>query len=209
VHRVVLQLLGGDFQRGKVVSFLGYSEKVPAATGLARSYLEPIRNSLQKTGEGDRVYSAEQQVYAEPKNFIAAALNKGAIVFAKQQNATMQAFDGQKPKRTSNHASNTGTPTMNPQPTLQAAVSKTVELYNRMKSPAAFAKTILVTPDTVIISFTGTFCVNCEVPVNYVEDFVKDFVIFSDKFSLKTMNTKLTSKDSVEVTYLVMPKTKA
>ncbi len=98
---------------------------------------------------------------------------------------------------------------MNPQPTLEAAIRKTVELYNRMKSPQAFAKTILLTPETVTVSFSGTFCVNCEVPVNYVEDFVKDFVIFSDKFELKTEITKLTSKDSVEVTYLVMPKTKA
>jgi hypothetical protein len=97
---------------------------------------------------------------------------------------------------------------MNPQPTLEAAVRKTVELYNRMKSPAAFAKATLVTSETVTVSFSGSFCVNCEVPVNYVEDFVKDFVIFSDKFELKTLNTKLTSKDSVEVTYLVMPKTK-
>jgi hypothetical protein len=94
---------------------------------------------------------------------------------------------------------------MNPQPTLEAAVRKTVELYNRMKSPAAYAKTILVTPDTVTVSFTGTFCVNCEIPMNYVEDFAKDFVIFSDKFTLKTITTKLTDKDSVEVTYLVKP----
>ncbi len=97
---------------------------------------------------------------------------------------------------------------MNPQPTLEAAIRKTVELYNRMKSPAAFAKAALITPEAVTISFTGTFCVNCEVPMNEVEDFVKDFVIFSDKFTLKTLTTKLTSRDSVEVTYLVMPKTK-
>jgi hypothetical protein len=95
---------------------------------------------------------------------------------------------------------------MNPQPTLEAAVHKTVELYNRMKSPSAFAKTILITPETVTVSIRGTFCVNCEVPMNYVEDFAKDFHIFSDKFNLKTMTTKLTDKDSVEVTYLVMPK---
>ena len=98
---------------------------------------------------------------------------------------------------------------MNPQPTLEAAVRKTVELFNRMKSPAAFAKTVQLTPDTVTVSFAGTFCVNCEVPMNEVEDFTKDFVIFSDKFSLKTTATKLTSKDSIEVTYLVMPKTHA
>jgi hypothetical protein len=97
---------------------------------------------------------------------------------------------------------------MNPQPTLEAAIRKTVELFNRMKSPSALSKPTMVTPDAVTISFTGTFCVNCEVPMNEVEDFAKDFVIFSDKFTLKTMTTKLTSRDSVEVTYLVMPKTK-
>jgi hypothetical protein len=98
---------------------------------------------------------------------------------------------------------------MNFQPTLEAAIHKTVELYNRMKSPAAFAKTTLITPEIVTVSIRGTFCVNCEVPMNYVEDFTKDFKIFSDKYRLKTLNTKLTSRDSIDVTYLVMPKTKS
>lgn len=98
---------------------------------------------------------------------------------------------------------------MNPQPTLEAAVSKTVALYNRMKSPAAFAKIILITSETVTVSFRGTFCVNCEVPMNYVEDFARDFRIFSDKFTLKIMTTKLTDKDSIEVNYLVEPTAKS
>jgi hypothetical protein len=44
----------GDCQR-KNNAFWGYSEKVPSTTGKTRTYLDAIRNCMQKTGEGGQL----------------------------------------------------------------------------------------------------------------------------------------------------------
>jgi hypothetical protein len=95
---------------------------------------------------------------------------------------------------------------MIPQTELEVAVRKTVLLYNRLKSPEAIAKVISISPEIVTISLAGTFCVNCAVPLNYIEDFAKDFKVFNNKIELKMETTRLTSKDSVEINYLVIPR---
>ena len=89
------------------------------------------------------------------------------------------------------------------QPELEATVKRAVLLYNRLKSPEAFAKVIAISPMTVTISFSGTFCVNCSVPLEYIKDFISDFKIFNKKVELKVGTTRLTNKDTVEVDYRV------
>jgi hypothetical protein len=96
-----MQQRGGESQRGTFSVGSGYSEKAqrtgkntptylePNSQSMQQegrriggegtgkpSYLEPIRNSMQKTGEG--VYQPETS-RTQPAEFIAAALNKGAI----------------------------------------------------------------------------------------------------------------------------------
>jgi hypothetical protein len=44
---------------------------------------------------------------------------------------------------------------------LQAAVQKTVQLYNRLKSPGAVARVVNVSPALVVVSFSGSFCYDC------------------------------------------------
>jgi hypothetical protein len=85
------------------------------------------------------------------------------------------------------------------QPELEATVKKAVLLYNRLKSPEVIA----ISPMTVTISFSGTFCVNCSVPLEYIKDFISDFKIFNKKVELTVGTTRLTNKDTVEVDYRV------
>jgi hypothetical protein len=89
---------------------------------------------------------------------------------------------------------------------LEAAVRKAVLLYNRLKSPEAFAKVIVISPMTFTISFSGTFCVNCSVPLDYIKDFISDFKIFNRNVELTVGTTRLTSKDAIEVNYRVKSK---
>ena len=85
---------------------------------------------------------------------------------------------------------------------LEATVRKTVILYNRLKTPEAVAKIVRVSPETVTISFSGSFCLSCSVP-NYVEDFARDFRALTDKAELVSGKTRETSPRSLEVDYKV------
>jgi hypothetical protein len=87
------------------------------------------------------------------------------------------------------------------QPELEATVKKAVLLYNRLKSPEAFTKVIAISPMIVTISFSGTFCVNCSVPLDYIKDFISGFKIFNKKVELTVGTTRLTNKDTLEVDY--------
>ena len=96
-----VSISGGEFQRRNATFSLGYSRKAQhtgidayiepslhaiyrggigyAAQEVSSAHLVPIRNCMQKTGE--EVYhdgqAAVSKPHAEPKIFIAAALNKG------------------------------------------------------------------------------------------------------------------------------------
>jgi hypothetical protein len=89
------------------------------------------------------------------------------------------------------------------QPELETTVKRAVLLYNRLKSPEAFAKVIAISPMTVTISFSGAFCVNCSVPLDYIKDFISDLKIFNKNVELTVGTTRLTNKDTIEVDYRV------
>lgn len=86
---------------------------------------------------------------------------------------------------------------------IEAALRKTVLLYNRMNSPQAVVKTVQVSPDIVIVSFSGPFCIECGDVQKYVDGFARDFKIFIDYAELVSGKTRETTPHSVEVSYLV------
>jgi hypothetical protein len=88
------------------------------------------------------------------------------------------------------------------QPELEAIVRKAALLYNRLRSPDAVAKIVKVTPETVTISFSGSFCLSCSVP-SYVEDFAGDFKALTNKAELVAGKPRETSSRSLEVDYVV------
>jgi hypothetical protein len=85
---------------------------------------------------------------------------------------------------------------------LEELVRKTIALYNRYRSPEAVAKIVSVTPDTVTIVFSGSFCYSCGV-LDYIEDFIHEFRILTDRMELKVGRTRQTSPRSFEAEYKV------
>ncbi len=89
------------------------------------------------------------------------------------------------------------------QPDLEAALKKTVLLYNRLNSPQAVTKLVNFSPEMVIVSFAGPFCYECGDVQKYVDGFAKDFKVFVDYAELVQRKTRETTPHSVEATYIV------
>ena len=88
---------------------------------------------------------------------------------------------------------------------LEDLVRKAVALYNRYRSPEAIAKVVNVSPENVTIAFSGSFCYSCGV-LDYIEDFVHEFKILTDKAELKIGKTRQTSPRSFEADYKIKAK---
>ena len=88
---------------------------------------------------------------------------------------------------------------------LEELIRKTIMLYNRYRSPEAVAKVVTVAIDRVTISFSGSFCYSCGV-MDYLEDFIHEFKILTDKAELKIDKTRQTSPRSFEADYKVRPR---
>ena len=86
---------------------------------------------------------------------------------------------------------------------LEAAVKKTVLLFNRLRSPQVVTKIVQVTPEIVVISFSGPFCYECGDVQKYIDDFAKGFKVFIDFVELGAAKAKETTPHSVEASYLV------
>ncbi len=85
---------------------------------------------------------------------------------------------------------------------LEELIRKTIILYNRYRSPEAIAKVVSVDLDRVTITFSGSFCYSCGV-MDYLEDFIHEFKILTDKAELKIDKTHQTSPRSFEADYKV------
>jgi len=85
---------------------------------------------------------------------------------------------------------------------LEELSRKTVTLYNRFRSPEAVAKIVIVTTENVTIAFSGSFCYSCGV-IDYLEDFVHEFKMLTDKAELKIGKTRETNPRSFEADYRV------
>jgi len=85
---------------------------------------------------------------------------------------------------------------------LEQLMRRTVALYNRYRSPEATAKLVLVTSDMVTVSFSGSFCYSCGV-IDYLEDFVHELKLLTDKVELKIGKTRQITPRSFEADYRV------
>ena len=85
---------------------------------------------------------------------------------------------------------------------LEDLVRKAIALYNRFRSPEAIAKLVNVSPENVTIAFSGSFCYSCGV-LDYIEDFIHEIKVLSDKVELKIGKTRQTSSRSFEVDYRI------
>jgi hypothetical protein len=85
---------------------------------------------------------------------------------------------------------------------LEEVVRKTVLLYNRYKSPEATAKVVSIAPEKVTIAFSGSFCYSCGV-LDFLEDFVHDFRMLTDKAELKIDKTRQVNPRTFEADYRV------
>jgi hypothetical protein len=88
---------------------------------------------------------------------------------------------------------------------LEELIRKTILLYNRYRSPEAVVKIVIVTPENVTIAFTGSFCYSCGV-LDYLEDFVHEFKMLTDKAELKISKTRQINPRSFEADYRVKPR---
>jgi hypothetical protein len=85
---------------------------------------------------------------------------------------------------------------------LEDLVRKAIALYNRYRSPEAIAKLVDVSTENVTIAFSGSFCYSCGV-LDYIEDFIHEFKLLSDKVEFKIGKTRQTSPRSFEVDYRI------
>lgn len=85
---------------------------------------------------------------------------------------------------------------------LEEVVRKTVLLYNRYKSPEATAKVVSVALEKVTIAYSGSFCYSCGV-LDFLEDFVHDFKMLTDKAELKIDKTRQVNPRTFEADYKV------
>jgi hypothetical protein len=86
---------------------------------------------------------------------------------------------------------------------LEGLVRKAVVFYNRYRSPEAFAKLVRVSPESVTVGFSGSFCYSCGV-LDYVEDFVYEFKRLTGKFELKIGKIRQSMRESFEVDYEIV-----
>lgn len=91
---------------------------------------------------------------------------------------------------------------------IEAIIRKTVLLYNRLNSPKAITKSVLVLPEMITIAFSGSFCYECGGSLEYIEDFARDFKIFTSTLELTIGQTRQTSPRSFEVDYIVKTRQK-
>jgi hypothetical protein len=85
---------------------------------------------------------------------------------------------------------------------LEEFIRKAILLYNRHRSPEAVAKVVSVSPENVTLSFSGSFCYSCGV-IDYVEDFIHELKMLTDKVELKIGKTRQTSPQTFEADYRV------
>ena len=86
---------------------------------------------------------------------------------------------------------------------LEGVVHKTVQLFNRLRSPQALTKVIYVSPEIVTIEFSGSLCYECGDVEKYVEEFQKDFKVFIDYIELSAGKAKETAPHGFQVNFFV------
>jgi hypothetical protein len=90
-------------------------------------------------------------------------------------------------------------------PELQELTQKTIQLYNRIRSPEVTAKLIFASPAMFTVSFSGGFCYGCGV-LDYVESFANQFKALTGKAELKVGKTRQINPRTFEADYTIKTK---
>jgi len=85
---------------------------------------------------------------------------------------------------------------------LSKLILRTVEVYNRYRSPEATAKLLKLEEDSVTIEFEGSFCQSCGVQ-DYFEDFVYALKGLNNNVEAEIQEIEQTSLQSFKVQYRV------
>ncbi len=85
---------------------------------------------------------------------------------------------------------------------LSKLVLRTIEVYNRYRSPEATAKLLKLEKDGFIIEFEGSFCQSCGVQ-DYFEDFIYELKDLSSGVEVEIGEIEQTSPQSFKVQYIV------
>ena len=82
---------------------------------------------------------------------------------------------------------------------LTKAVSKSLQTYNKYRSPEANAKLIKKEGSSIVVEFSGPFCDTCE-----TYSYFEDLVIELNANKVKARITKIKKKnDSYEINFLI------
>jgi len=87
-------------------------------------------------------------------------------------------------------------------PELNRLVLRTIEAYNRYRSPEATAKLLKLEKNGFTIEFEGSFCQSCGVQ-DYFEDFIHELKGLSSNTEVKIGEIEQTSPQSFKVQYTV------
>jgi len=85
---------------------------------------------------------------------------------------------------------------------LKKLILRTVEVYNRYRSPEATAKLLKLEEDGFTIQFEGTFCQSCGVQ-DYFEDFIYELRSLGSAVKAEVGEIKQTSPQSFKVQYRI------
>lgn len=85
---------------------------------------------------------------------------------------------------------------------LSKLILRTVEVYNRYRSPEATAKLLKLEEDGFTIEFEGSFCQSCGVQ-DYFEDFIYELESLSSAVEVEIGEIEQTSPQSFKVQYIV------
>jgi len=82
---------------------------------------------------------------------------------------------------------------------------KTVQLFNRVRSPQVTSKVVFASPGILTISFSGGFCYGCGI-LDYVDGFAQQFKVIAGKAELKAGKTRQINPRIFEADYTIKTK---
>jgi len=85
---------------------------------------------------------------------------------------------------------------------LSKLVLRTIQVYNRYRSPEATAKLLKLEKDGFTIKFAGSFCQSCGIQ-DYFEDFIYELESLSSTVEVEIGEIEQTSPQSFKVKYIV------
>jgi len=85
---------------------------------------------------------------------------------------------------------------------LKNLVLRTIDVYNKYRSPETTAKLVAVEKDGFTLDFEGSFCATCGVR-DYFEDFIYELETITKTFKLELGETKPTDPQSFRVHYRI------